>query len=227
MKQFEIVTEPIQTEQYREFTINEYQGAVVVFTGHVREWTKGVKTEYLEYEAYIPMAEKKLAQIGDEINEKWPGTITSIVHRIGPLQISDIAVLIAVSSPHRKDAYRANEYAIERIKEIVPIWKKKFGKMVQNGKGIKKGIMKKRRGRNKRDEGTLLAEIKDILQKAQEDIVLEQALTVQQFEDLLFERYPQINNKKFQVAVNEEFVQKSDFIQPNDTVALIPPVSGG
>ncbi|MBE7599243.1 molybdopterin converting factor subunit 1 [Staphylococcus aureus] len=68
------------------------------------------------------------------------------------------------------------------------------------------------------------AEIKDILQKAQEDIVLEQALTV---EDLLFERYPQINNKKFQVAVNEEFVQKSDFIQPNDTVALIPPVSGG
>ena len=96
MKQFEIVTEPIQTEQYREFTINEYQGAVVVSTGHVREWTKGVKTEYLEYEAYIPMAEKKLAQIGDEINEKWPGTITSIVHRIGPLQISDIAVLIAV-----------------------------------------------------------------------------------------------------------------------------------
>ncbi len=71
------------------------------------------------------------------------------------------------------------------------------------------------------------AEIKDILQKAQEDIVLEQALTVQQFEDLLFERYPQINNKKFQVAVNEEFVQKSDSIQPNDTVALIPPVSGG
>lgn len=71
------------------------------------------------------------------------------------------------------------------------------------------------------------AEIKDILQKAQEDIVLEQALTVQQFENLLFECYPQINNKKFQVAVNEEFVQKSDFIQPNDTVALIPPVSGG
>ncbi len=57
--------------------------------------------------------------------------------------------------------------------------------------------------------------------------MLEQALTVQQFKDLLFERYPQINNKKFQiVAVNEEFVQKSDFIQPNDTVALIPPVSG-
>ena len=98
MKQFEIVTEPIQTEQYREFTINEYQGAVVVLPVMFANGLKGVKTEYLEYEAYIPMAEK-LAQIGDEINEKWPGTITSIVHRIGPLQITDIAVLIAVSSP--------------------------------------------------------------------------------------------------------------------------------
>lgn len=84
------------------------------------------------------MAEKKLAQIGDEINEKWPGTITSIVHRIGPLQISNIAVLIAISSPHRKDAYRANEYAIERIKEIVPIWKRNLGrwfKMARASKG--------------------------------------------------------------------------------------------
>ncbi len=99
---------------------------------------KASKRNILEYEAYIPMAEKKLAQIGDEINEKWPGTITSIVHRIGPLQISDIAVLIAVSSPHRKDAYRANEYAIERIKEIVH-QKKKFGKMVQKWQGHQKG----------------------------------------------------------------------------------------
>ena len=101
-----------------------------------------MKTEYLEYEAYVPMAQK-LKQIGEEITQRWPGTITTIVHRIGPLQISDIAVLIAVSSPHRKDAYRANEYAIERIKEVVPIWKKKFGKTVQNGKDIKEEIIVK------------------------------------------------------------------------------------
>lgn len=126
MKQFEVVTEPIQTEPYRDFTLTPHQGAVVVFTGHVREWTKGIRTEHLEYEAYVPMAEKKIAQIGDEINEQWPGTIVSIVHRIGPLHISDIAVLIAVSSPHRKDAYAANEYAIDRIKEVVPIWKKEI-----------------------------------------------------------------------------------------------------
>ncbi|MBO1221265.1 molybdenum cofactor biosynthesis protein MoaE [Staphylococcus nepalensis] len=126
MKQFEVTNVPIQTEQYRQYVLNEHQGAVVIFTGYVREWTKGVKTEYLEYEAYIPMAEKKLAQIGDEISRKWPGTQTAIVHRIGPLAISDIAVLISVSSPHRKDAYQANEYAIERIKEVVPIWKKEI-----------------------------------------------------------------------------------------------------
>ncbi|MNI84991.1 Molybdopterin synthase catalytic subunit [compost metagenome] len=72
------------------------------------------------------MAEKKLVQIGTEIEEKWPGTRTAIGHRIGELQICDIAVVIAVSSPHRKAAYEANEYAIERIKEMVPIWKKEI-----------------------------------------------------------------------------------------------------
>ena len=72
------------------------------------------------------MAEKKLAEIGAEMEEKWPGVKVAIVHRIGELQISDIAVLIAVSSPHRKAAYEANEYAIERIKEVVPIWKKEI-----------------------------------------------------------------------------------------------------
>ena len=70
-----------------------------------------------------------------KLEARWPGTITTIVHRIGPLQISDIAVLIAVSSPHRKDAYR--EYAIERIKEVVPIWKKEIWEDVQSGKDIK------------------------------------------------------------------------------------------
>ncbi|WP_251517951.1 MULTISPECIES: molybdenum cofactor biosynthesis protein MoaE [Staphylococcus] len=139
MKQFEIVNTPIETEQYRDFVVNPYQGAVVVFSGHVREWTKGVKTEYLEYEAYTPMAEKKLAQIGDEINAQWPGTEVAIVHRIGPLQISDIAVLISVSSPHRKDAYQANEYAIERIKAIVPIWKKEIWEDGSEWQGDQRG----------------------------------------------------------------------------------------
>lgn len=99
-------------------------GAITTFIGTVREWTNGKKTLYLEYEAYVPMAVKMLSQIGEEISGKWPGATAAITHRIGRLDISEAAVVIAVSSPHRKAAYEANEYAIERIKQIVPIWKK-------------------------------------------------------------------------------------------------------
>lgn len=126
MKMFEVVSEELDINKYHKLTVNEHQGAVCTFTGHVREWTKGTRTVYLEYEAYIPMAEKMLAQIGDEIAERWPGVITAIGHRIGKLEISDIAVVIVTSSPHRTDSYRANEYAVERLKEIVPIWKKEI-----------------------------------------------------------------------------------------------------
>lgn len=126
MKMFEVVSEVLDINKYHKLTVNEHQGAVCTFTGHVREWTKGTRTVHLEYEAYIPMAEKMLAQIGDEIAERWPGVITAIGHRIGKLEISDIAVVIVTSSPHRTDSYRANEYAVERLKEIVPIWKKEI-----------------------------------------------------------------------------------------------------
>ncbi|MED2513560.1 molybdenum cofactor biosynthesis protein MoaE, partial [Bacillus thuringiensis] len=81
---------------------------------------------HLEYEAYKPMAVKQLMRIGEEISERWPDAKVAITHRVGRLEIMDIAVVIAVSSPHRKVAYEANEYAIERIKQIVPIWKKEF-----------------------------------------------------------------------------------------------------
>ncbi|GKV65157.1 MULTISPECIES: molybdenum cofactor biosynthesis protein MoaE [unclassified Sporosarcina] len=126
MKQYEITDQPINTQRYSDFVLHPAAGAVTVFTGHVREWTHGVRTLYLAYEAYIPMAEKKLAEIGAEMEAKWPGVRVAMAHRIGELKISDIAVVIAVSSPHRKEAYEANEYAIERIKEVVPIWKKEI-----------------------------------------------------------------------------------------------------
>ncbi|SOB99848.1 molybdopterin synthase subunit MoaE [Ureibacillus xyleni] len=135
MKLFEIVTDEIQPEKYREAVVHPGAGAVTVFTGHVREWTKGVRTLYLEYDAYVSMAEKKMAEISEEVQHKWPETKIAIAHRIGKLKISDIAVVIAVSSPHRKHAYEANEYAIERIKEIVPIWKKEIWENGQEWKG--------------------------------------------------------------------------------------------
>ncbi len=82
------------------------------------------KTLHLEYQAYPAMAIKMFEQIAKEIQEEWPEAKVAITHRVGHLAISDIAVVIAVSSPHRKIAYMANEYAIDRIKQIVPIWKK-------------------------------------------------------------------------------------------------------
>ncbi len=123
---FNIVDTPIVVEEVSNKVKSRNAGAITVFIGTVRELTKGKKTLSLEYQAYESMAVKKLAQIGDEIKQKWPEAIVAITHRVGRLEISDIAVVIAVSSPHRKVAYEANEYAIERIKQIVPIWKKEF-----------------------------------------------------------------------------------------------------
>nr|WP_295974802.1 molybdenum cofactor biosynthesis protein MoaE [uncultured Bacillus sp.] len=124
MNFFEISREPINTQQVIDKVVQREAGAITTFIGTVRELTHGKKTLYLIYETYEKMAVKQLEQIGREIEEKWPGAKVAITHRIGRLDITDIAVVIAVSTPHRADAYEANRYAIERIKEIVPIWKK-------------------------------------------------------------------------------------------------------
>lgn len=123
---FSIINTPIVVEEVTQRVQSVNAGAITVFIGTVRELTHGKRTLYLEYQAYESMAVKKLTEIGEEIKAKWPGTLVAITHRIGRLEISDVAVVIAVSSPHRKEAYEANEYAIERIKEMVPIWKKEF-----------------------------------------------------------------------------------------------------
>lgn len=130
---FKITKMPIEVNELIQHVTRRKAGAITTFIGTVREWTNGKKTLRLTYEAYIPMAENMLRQIGQEMKNRWPDTEAAIVHRIGTLEITDIAVVIAVSSPHRKAAYEANEYAIERIKEIVPIWKKNIGKMERPG----------------------------------------------------------------------------------------------
>ncbi|GLC87012.1 molybdenum cofactor biosynthesis protein MoaE [Lysinibacillus piscis] len=121
---FEIIDKPIDVEEVRQKVVSRNAGAITVFIGTVREMTNGKKTLHLEYQAYIPMAIKMFEQIAKEIKERWSDAQVAITHRIGHLTISDIAVVIAVSSPHRKIAYEANEYVIDRIKQIVPIWKK-------------------------------------------------------------------------------------------------------
>ncbi|MFC7679966.1 molybdenum cofactor biosynthesis protein MoaE [Paenibacillus sp. GCM10028914] len=124
---FVITDQPIQPEEVTEKVKRREAGAITLFLGTVREFTHGKKTLFLEYESYPSMAVKQLERIGEEVRERWSDTMVAITHRVGRLEISDIAVVIAVSSPHRKSAYEANEYVIERIKQIVPIWKKEFG----------------------------------------------------------------------------------------------------
>lgn len=123
-KNFMITENVIDIQEVVDKVTSRNAGAINTFIGTVREMTMGKKTLYLKYDAYIPMAEKKLAQIGEEINKDFPEAKVAITHRIGELAITDIAVVIAVSTPHRADSFTASRYAIERIKEIVPIWKK-------------------------------------------------------------------------------------------------------
>lgn len=99
-------------------------GAVAGFLGIVRETSRGRQVTHLEYEAYPEMAEAKLRQIGEEIRARWPVDAVAIEHRTGRLGIGEASVAIAVASPHRHEALGACAYAIERLKEIVPIWKK-------------------------------------------------------------------------------------------------------
>lgn len=125
-KRFWITSEPIQINDCIEKVVRPEAGAVSTFIGIAREFTRGKRTLFLEYDAYVSMAEKQLTRIGDEIKQTWPDAEVAIAHRIGRLEISDIAVAIAVSTPHRDEAFKASRYAIERIKEIVPIWKKEY-----------------------------------------------------------------------------------------------------
>ena len=101
-------------------------GAVITFLGLVRDHNAGRKVTHLEYEAYEPLAVKALQTIVDEAASKWPSARVAIHHRTGKLLIGEASVVIASASAHRADAFAASRYAIERIKQIVPIWKHEY-----------------------------------------------------------------------------------------------------
>jgi MoaE-MoaD fusion protein len=104
------------------------RGGITVFAGTVRGVTGAVETECLEYEAYPEMAEQVLASIGGEVQKRWPAvSAVSIVHRVGRLQVGEVAVVIAVAAAHRADTFPACQYAIDRVKQIAPIWKREVG----------------------------------------------------------------------------------------------------
>jgi len=101
-------------------------GAVVIFDGAARDNTKGRRTLYLEYEGYTEMALKTMAQIIREVHEQWAINRVGIVHRLGRIDITESSVVIVVTSAHRRVAFEACRYAIDRLKKIVPIWKKEY-----------------------------------------------------------------------------------------------------
>lgn len=123
---FELTREPIELQPYLDFVIRPEMGAVNVFLGTAREWTRGRKTILLHYEAYESMAEQMLAQIGEEVRMMVEGARIAVVHRLGEVAIGEAAVAIVVASPHRDGAYTGSRHIIERIKEMVPIWKKEI-----------------------------------------------------------------------------------------------------
>ena len=101
-------------------------GAVTTFIGVVRDHNLGRKVIHLEYEAYEPLALKALHQICDEATTEWPGVRLAVHHRIGRLAIGEVSIIIAAASAHRAHAFASCRYAIERVKQIVPIWKHEF-----------------------------------------------------------------------------------------------------
>ncbi len=123
-RRFVVTEEPLDARVVEDLVADPAAGAVVTFTGTVRDHARGQLVTALDYEAYAPAAEKMLARIGDEIGERWGIERVAIWHRTGYLTVGEASVVIAVASAHRGEAFAACQYAIERLKQIVPIWKK-------------------------------------------------------------------------------------------------------
>ena len=104
-------------------TAREGDGAVASFIGLVRNHNQGRQVSFLDYEAYEPLAVRALTRIADEVSQAWPDTRIGVHHRTGRIEINDSSVIIVAVSPHRANAFAACRYTIERIKQIVPIWK--------------------------------------------------------------------------------------------------------
>ena len=121
---FRITPEPLDALELMQAVGNDAAGAVSLFAGVVRNENLGRRVEFLEYDAYRPMAERKMREIADEVRARWPVTGIAMAHRTGRLRIGEASVIIAVSSPHRADAIKACHYAIDRLKAVVPVWKK-------------------------------------------------------------------------------------------------------
>jgi MoaE-MoaD fusion protein len=121
-----ITRKPLDLGAFAQRVAFSGAGAIVTFSGVVRDNARGKSVKYLEYEAYAGMAEQSLREIIAEIQERWADARVAIGHRVGKLRTGEVSLVIAVAAPHRAEAYAASRYAIERIKAVLPVWKKEF-----------------------------------------------------------------------------------------------------
>jgi molybdopterin synthase catalytic subunit len=121
---YRIAAEPIDVAAIAAAVEDPAAGAVVTFVGTTRDHNEGRRVIRLEYEAYEQMAVAELRKLGEAAAARWPIEKVAIVHRIGIVPVGEASVVIAVSSPHRSDAFEACRFLIDRLKEVVPIWKK-------------------------------------------------------------------------------------------------------
>ncbi len=121
---FKVTKEPLNVQEVITLVKRSTDGAVVTFDGIVRDNFDGRAVRYLEYEAYAEMAEKKMVEIATEVRQKFAVGKIAMVHRIGRLEIGESSIVIAVAAPHRHAAFEACAYAMDRVKEEVPVWKK-------------------------------------------------------------------------------------------------------
>jgi molybdopterin synthase catalytic subunit len=122
-QRFRVTAGPLDANAVAQIVASSDCGAISTFVGIVRDEHGGRRVLWLEYEAFEPLAIKAFARIDEEAGERWPSIALAIHHRIGRLEIGEASVVIAAASPHRPEAFAACRYAIERIKQIAPIWK--------------------------------------------------------------------------------------------------------
>ena len=119
-----LTRDPIDYHALTEAVRSPHCGAVALFLGTVRDLTGDQVTAFLDYDAYPPMAEAKLAEVEAAVRRRWPVGEVAMVHRLGRLGVGEVSVAVAVSAPHRAAAFEACRFAIDTLKELVPIWKK-------------------------------------------------------------------------------------------------------
>lgn len=128
MDHISITNEPLSVDQISNIVTSPTSGAISMFIGTTRNNFEGKEVVRLEYEAYAPMAEKEIKKICSQIRNKWSVEHIAVYHRLGLVPVTESSVIIAISSPHRKESLDAVHFAIDALKASVPIWKKEFYK---------------------------------------------------------------------------------------------------